>query len=73
MWVKLTDNEAYFNRQGGNPDADYWFLIAENSTGCWVSDTKFVTKTGYFRQVDGGAVWIETANRWCSYFCQNRY
>ena len=60
MWVKLTDNKAYFNRQGGNPDADYWYLIAENPTGYWISDTKFVTKTGYFRKVDkDGVVWIE--------------
>ena len=59
MWVKLTDTQAFFNQQGGDSNANYWYLIAENPTGYWINDRQFITQTGYFRQVDGGNDWIE--------------
>ena len=59
IWIKLTDGQASFNAQGSDPNANDWHLIAENPTGYWISNTKFITKTGYFRQEDGGNSWIE--------------
>ena len=58
IWIKLTDNLAFFNMQGGDPDADYWYLIAQNPTGYWASDNEFVTQTSNFKQ-SNGVVWLE--------------
>ena len=35
IWVKLTDNAAYFSRQGGDLHNDNWHLIGEKPD--WIS------------------------------------
>ena len=54
-WIMLTDKQVYLNYQGGDPQADYWYLIA---IGYWTVDSQFITQTGYFRQKNGGDDWI---------------
>ena len=59
IWIKLTDDQAFFSTQGGASNAQYWHLIGQNPTGYWASDNEFVTTTGSFRQNYGGVVWLE--------------
>ena len=60
IYVKLTVNKAYFKwiPPGETFKDANWTLIPQNPTGHWVSNTKFVEKTGYFEQVDANN-WIE--------------
>ena len=60
MYVKLTSNKAYYKwiPEGETFEDAEWTLIPQNPTGHWVSNTKFVEKTGYFEQVDANN-WIE--------------
>ena len=59
IWILLTNTQALFTTQGGDPDADYWYLIGQNADGYWASDYEFVTATGSFRQDYAGVVWLE--------------